>query len=77
MARMIFRFSSTSPISLYVAIDAKKPNPLPTELKFQHESVSVLKFFKTTKVVEGRVKASVSENKRLINLFAFRFFAII
>ena len=67
------RFSSTSPISLYIAIDAKRPNPLPTEFEFQHESVSVLKFLKTTKAVEGRVKATESEQYKVNYLFIFHF----
>lgn len=59
------RFSSTSPISLYIAVDAKKANPLPTEFEYQHESLSVLKILKTTKAVEGRVKATESEQYKV------------
>ena len=54
------RFSSISPISLYIAIDAKRRNSLSTEFKFQYESVSVLKFLsmKKKQVKEEYIKAS-------------------
>ena len=55
-----FKFTSTSPISVFVAVDANRPNPLPPDFEDQQEGLSVLKILKTAKVIDNRVKASES-----------------
>ena len=54
------KLSSTSPVSLYFAIDANRVNPLPPDFEDTHEGLSVLKILKTAKAVDNKVKAAES-----------------
>ena len=54
------KFTTTSPIAIYIAIDANRQNPLPTDFDDQQEGFSVLRILKTAKAIDNKVKASES-----------------